>query len=98
MTGAQTTTRKKRNGPEAAFGFEGAGEQYLSVLLDIGRTMAGSHELRTAMHRALEVLGRPDGIPGGVVMLRDSDTDELHIAALEGSHERNGADLHYRIG
>jgi Nif-specific regulatory protein len=98
MRNTQSATRTKRSGHEAAFGFEGVNEQYLSVLLDIGRTMAGSHELRVAMHRALEALGRHDGVTRGVVMLRDRDTDELRIAATQGSNEKDAADIRYRIG
>ena len=70
----------------------------LTTLLEIGQTLAGTHQVKTALARVLEMLGQLHGMLRGMVMLREADTDELRIAASYGVSEDGARRLSYRIG
>ncbi|HVG37828.1 MAG TPA: sigma 54-interacting transcriptional regulator [Pyrinomonadaceae bacterium] len=70
----------------------------LATLLEIGQTLAGPHELKVAMARALEILGRHHGMVRGVVMLLENDSDELRIEASHGMNENGARRISYRVG
>lgn len=47
----------------------------LTTPLDIGQTLAASHDLKAAMSRVLETLGRHHDMLRGVVMLREREPE-----------------------
>ncbi len=70
----------------------------LTTLLEIGQTLAGTHQVKTALARVLEMLGQLHGMLRGMVMLREQDTDELRIAASYGVSDDGARRLSYQIG
>jgi Nif-specific regulatory protein len=70
----------------------------LATLLEISQALAGTHDLKGAMNRVLELLGRYHGMLRGVVMLLDPDTDELRVEASHGVSEDGARRVIYRIG
>jgi Nif-specific regulatory protein len=85
----------------AAFAFDarehGDAEQ-LKTLLEVGQLLADARDLRTAMSSVLDTLARLDGVTSGVVLLLDSDTNELHVAASHGLNEEAARRVSYRVG
>jgi Nif-specific regulatory protein len=73
-------------------------DRKLTTLLEIGQILAGTLDLKGAMSRALETLGRHHGMMRGVVMLLDPDTNELRIEASYGLNENGARRISYRIG
>src|ERR1700759_1561118 len=70
----------------------------LATLLEIGRTLAGTHELKAALGLALKALVRHHGMLRGLLMLSDAKTGELCLVASHGMGEgveRRGV---YRLG
>jgi Nif-specific regulatory protein len=70
----------------------------LATLLEISQALAGTHDLKGAMNRVLEILGRHHGMLRGVVMQLDPDTDELRVEASFGVSEDGARRISYRIG
>ena len=77
---------------------EQAEARKLATFLETGQTLAGTFELKDAMSRVLETLGRHHGMIRGVVMLLDPDTNELRIVASHGLDEEGARRVKYRIG
>jgi Nif-specific regulatory protein len=70
----------------------------LATFLETGQILAGTFELKNAMSRVLEVLGRHHGMTRGVVTLIDQDTNELHIVASHGLDQNGARRVKYRLG
>lgn len=73
-------------------------ERELATLLEIGQTLARTHQLKDALANALEALGRHHGLIRGAVLLIDGDTGELHIEASYGFNESDARRVIYRSG
>jgi len=73
-------------------------ERELATLLEIGQTLARTHQLKDALANVLETLGRGHGLIRGAVMLLDTDTNELHIEASYGINESEARRVTYRVG
>ncbi len=70
--------------------------QRLSTLLEISQALSGTLNLRSALHRALEILAKQHGtVRGLVVLLRDNG--ELHVEASDGLDAPSHA-VRYRVG
>ncbi len=68
----------------------------LSTLLDVSAALSGTLNLRSALHRALEILAKHHGIVRSlVVILRD--TNDLHVEASDGLDAPSHA-VRYRVG
>src|ERR1700745_2622456 len=59
----------------------------LSTLVDIGKNLADSSNLKTGLARALEVLGRHHGMIRSFVMLLDSESGKIGVEAAYGLNE-----------
>jgi Nif-specific regulatory protein len=70
----------------------------LATFLEVGQTLAGTFELKDAMSRVLETLGRQHGVVRGFVMLHDQDTHELRIASSYGVDEGDARRVRYKSG
>lgn len=70
----------------------------LNTLLEVGHTLAGTHQVKVAIAKVLETLGRLHGMIRGMVMLRDQNSDELRITASYGVSSDGARRLSYRIG
>jgi Nif-specific regulatory protein len=70
----------------------------LATFLETGQILAGTFELKNAMSRVLEILGRHHGMTRGVVTLIDQDTNELHIVASHGLDQNGARRVKYRLG
>ena len=69
----------------------------LSTLLEASRALSGTLDLKPALHRVLEILGRHHGAVRGLVALVDEDTHALHVEATDGLF-RSGNRARYAIG
>src|SRR6187401_2531845 len=68
----------------------------LSTLLEISHALSGTLNLRSALHRALEILAKHHGtVRGLIVLLKDSG--ELHVEAADGLDAPSHA-VRYRVG
>jgi Nif-specific regulatory protein len=68
----------------------------LSTLLEVSQSLSGTLNLRSALHKALEILSKHHGIVRGlVVMLRD--TNDLHVEASDGL-DASSHSVRYRVG
>ncbi len=77
---------------------QAAGRQpALASLLEVSQALTGANELRTALQRVLERLGRYHGVVRGTVTLLDPDTGHLVIEACIGL-SAEGRRVRYRIG
>ncbi|MGH9903565.1 MAG: sigma 54-interacting transcriptional regulator, partial [Pyrinomonadaceae bacterium] len=92
----QTPGARRPGGHAAAQGQAEA--RQLATLLEIGQTLAGTHELKAAMGRVLETLGRHHAMMRGLVMLIERDADELRIVASHGVSENGAQRVSYRVG
>ncbi len=70
----------------------------LATFLETGQILAGTFELKNAMSRVLEILGRHHGMTRGVVTLIDQDTNDLHIVASHGLDQNGARRVKYRMG
>ena len=73
-------------------------ERELATLLEIGQTLARTHQLKDGLANALETLGRHHGMIRGAIMLVDTDTNDLHIEASHGINESEARRVKYRSG
>jgi Nif-specific regulatory protein len=68
----------------------------LSSLLEVSQALSGTLNVRSALHRVLELLARQHGARRGMVtLLRDGG--ELHVEAADGL-DRPAQGLQYRLG
>jgi Nif-specific regulatory protein len=86
-----------RSKPEADPGATHAREsRRLQTLLEVSQALSGTLNLRSALHRALEILAKYHGtVRGLVVMLRDNN--ELQVEASDGLDTPTHA-VSYRLG
>jgi len=77
---------------------EQAETRELATLLEVGQALAGAHELKAALGRVLETLARRHGMIRGLVMLLDSETEELRPVASHGMGEDGARRASYRVG
>src|SRR4249920_3121884 len=68
----------------------------LSTLLEVSQALSGTLNLRSAMHRALEILAKHHGtVRSLVVLLRENN--ELHVEASDGLDAPSHS-VRYRVG
>ena len=68
----------------------------LSTLLEVSQALSGTLNLRSALHRALEILAKYHGtVRSLVVLLRENN--ELHVEASDGL-EAPSHSVRYRVG
>ncbi|MDX6559005.1 MAG: Nif-specific regulatory protein [Blastocatellia bacterium] len=77
---------------------EQAEARKLETFLETGRTLAGTLGSKAAFSGVLETLGHHHSMIRGVLMLVDTDTNELRIAASHGLEESEVRRIKYRIG
>src|ERR1044072_1599204 len=70
----------------------------MATLQEIGQTLADPRQLRPALGRALELLGRTQSVTRAFIMLIDADTDELHVEACFGVDDETARRAVYRVG
>src|SRR5215216_74381 len=70
----------------------------MATLLEIGQTLADARQLRPALGRTLELLGRTQGVTRAFIMLVDADTGELHVEASFGLDDETARRAVYRVG
>lgn len=70
----------------------------LATLVEVGRILAETNNLNTALTGALETLGRYHGIVRSFVMLLDSESDRLRVEATYGLNIEGARRVTYRIG
>ena len=59
----------------------------LASLLDASQALTGTIDLKSALHRVLEILGRHHGAVRSTVVMLDEDTGQLQVeAALRQDH------------
>jgi Nif-specific regulatory protein len=56
----------------------------LATLLEISQALSGVLNLKAALHSVLDILERRHQIAGGVVVLTDRETRDLHVEAAVG--------------
>jgi Nif-specific regulatory protein len=70
----------------------------MATLLEIGQTLADARQLRPALGRVLELLGRTQPVTRAFIMLIDADADELHFEAGFGLDDEAARRAVYRVG
>ena len=70
----------------------------LQTFLETGVALAGTLELKRAVTRVLEGLGRHHGMIRSALTLLDSATRELEIVASHGLEENVGSRVRYKLG
>jgi Nif-specific regulatory protein len=68
----------------------------LSTLLEVSQALSGTLNLRSALHRVLEILAKHHGIVRSLVVLQH-DNNELHVEASDGLDAPSHA-VRYRVG
>src|SRR3954470_827809 len=68
----------------------------LSTLLEVSQALSGTLNLRSALHRVLEVLTKHHGIIRSMVVLLH-DNNDLHVEASDGLDSPSHA-VRYRVG
>src|SRR5213596_1867551 len=68
----------------------------LSTLLEISQALSGTLNLRSALHRVLEILAKHHGTVRSLVVLLHDD-NELHVDASDGLDTPAHA-VRYRVG
>ena len=69
----------------------------LATLLDASHALSGTLDLKAALHRVLEILGKHHGAVRSTVVLLDEDTQVLHVEATDGL-DRAGHESRYAVG
>jgi Nif-specific regulatory protein len=77
---------------------EQAEARKLATFLETGQTLAGTLDLKGAISRVLENLGRHHGIIRSAVTLFDIETRELEIVASHGLDEIKTRRVTYKVG
>ena len=70
----------------------------LATLMEVGRILADSNNLNTALTVVLETLGRYHGVVRSFVMLYDSESERLRIEATFGLSPDASRRVTYKIG
>ena len=70
--------------------------QRLSTLLEVSQALSGTLNLRSALHRALEILAKHHGTVRGLIVLQ-RENHELHVEASDGLDAPSHA-VRYRVG
>ena len=70
----------------------------LTSLVEIGRILSDTNNLKTALAATLETLGRHHGMLRSFVMLLDSETEKIRIEASYGLVEDSARRVTYRVG
>src|SRR5204863_5057729 len=70
----------------------------LQTFLETGVALAGTLELKRAVTRVLEGLGRHHGMIRSALTLLDSETRELEIVASHGLDENGARRVRYKLG
>ena len=70
----------------------------LATLVEIGRILADTSNLRTAFAATLETLGRHHGVFISFVMLLDDESQKIRIEASYGLNQDSARRVTYRIG
>src|ERR671936_2024022 len=70
----------------------------LATFLETGETLAGTLELKRAVSRVLEGLGRHHGMIRSALTLLDNETRELEIVASHGLDEDDARRVRYKLG
>ncbi|HEY7173180.1 MAG TPA: sigma 54-interacting transcriptional regulator [Vicinamibacterales bacterium] len=68
----------------------------LSTLLEVSQALSGTLNLRSALHRVLEILAKHHGIVRSLVVLQH-ENNELHVEAADGLDAPSHA-VRYRVG
>ncbi len=86
--------------PVILFGAQEQAEprQQLTTLLEIAQLLAGTSDLKSALGRVLETLGRYHDMMRGLVLLREREPDELRIVAAHGVSADGARRVSYRVG
>jgi Nif-specific regulatory protein len=69
----------------------------LGTLLDVSQALSGTLNLKSALHRVLEILEQDHGMIRSTVTLLNEGTDELHIEASNGI-TADGQRARYKLG
>jgi Nif-specific regulatory protein len=69
----------------------------LSTLLEASQALSGTLDLKAALHRVLEILGRHHGAVRSTVVLMNADTGQLQVEASDGLI-REGPNARYLLG
>src|SRR5687768_15192422 len=69
----------------------------LSTLLEASMALSGTLDMKAALHRVLEVLGKHHGAVRSLIVLLDEDTHDLKIEAADGL-AKSDAKVRYSIG
>ena len=69
----------------------------LSTLLEASQALSGTIDLRAALHRVLEILGRHHGAIRSTIALLHEDEHEIVVEAAEGA-VKSGGRATYRVG
>jgi len=69
----------------------------LSTLLEASQALSGTLDVKAALHRVLEVLGRHHGAVRSTVVLLNEETRDLQVEAADGLIKQ-GAKVRYEIG
>ena len=75
---------------------QGREARRLSTLLEVSQALSGTLNLKSALHRVLEILAKHHGAVRGMVTLLRED-GELHVEASDGL-DRPAQNVQYRIG
>ena len=75
---------------------EGRESRRLSTLLEISQALSGTLNMRSALHRVLEILAKHHGTVRSMVTLL-GDHGELHVEASDGL-EASAHGIRYRVG
>src|SRR6478672_9921361 len=75
---------------------QGREARRLSTLLEVSQALSGTLNLRSALHRVLEVLAKHHGTVRSLVVLQH-DNGELHVEAADGLDAPSHS-VRYRVG
>src|SRR4029453_3216602 len=70
----------------------------LGTLVEIGRILADTNSLKSALERALEALGRHHGMVRSFVMLLDSESEKIRMEATFGLNLDQARRVTYKVG
>ncbi|HJP91828.1 MAG TPA: sigma 54-interacting transcriptional regulator [Pyrinomonadaceae bacterium] len=70
----------------------------LNTLLEMGRILAETNNLKTALATTLELLGRHHGMVRSFVMLLDRESEKIRIEGSYGLNQDSAQRVTYRIG
>src|SRR5205085_10694139 len=70
----------------------------LNTLLEIGRTLADTNNVKTAFAATLETLSRHHGMVRSFVMLLERESEKIRIEASYGLNQDSAHRVTYRVG